>query len=155
MLKEGKCATHLEAYPARVIWAQEATLYDNGLLALSPPLGSCRLFLCLCNGRGAPDVMLSSSHWWSINLSISMYHMPIIYLFLSSSMSTYLFMARSTSRCSFLALREKYFQSLLHEKMFHIPSIKLAAGEGPPSLVMEVVSRYPVFGGQRLPFLSH
>lgn len=52
MLKEGKCATHLEAYPARVTWAQEATLYANGLLALPPPLGPCRLFLCFCNGRG-------------------------------------------------------------------------------------------------------
>lgn len=50
-------------------------------------------------------------------LSISNYHISIICLTLSSSVSTYPFTKMSISRCRFLALGEKYFKSLLHEKI--------------------------------------
>lgn len=52
MLEEGKCATHLVAFPARITWALKGTMYGNGLLALPPPLGPFRVSLCFCNEVG-------------------------------------------------------------------------------------------------------
>lgn len=66
------------------------------------------------------------------HLSISNYHISIICLTLSSSVSTYPFTKMSVSRCSFLALGEKYFKSLLHEKIIQTSSKELAAGDHHP-----------------------
>lgn len=66
------------------------------------------------------------------HLSISNYHISINCLTLSSSVSTYPFTKMSISRCSFLALSENYFKSLLHEKIVQTSSKELAAGDHHP-----------------------